>query len=52
MMRERGVLISMIGPEANVLKIRPPLPFQRRHVDHLVQTLGTCLREVTRGGIE
>jgi 4-aminobutyrate aminotransferase-like enzyme len=52
MMRERGVLISMIGPEANVLKIRPPLPFQRRHVDHLVQTLGTCLREATRGGIE
>jgi 4-aminobutyrate aminotransferase-like enzyme len=26
-MRERGVLISASGPDANVLKIRPPLPF-------------------------
>lgn len=44
-MREQGVLISMIGPESNVLKIRPPLPFQRHHVDQLVQTLDLCLSE-------
>jgi 4-aminobutyrate aminotransferase-like enzyme/Ser/Thr protein kinase RdoA (MazF antagonist) len=42
-MRENGVLISMIGPSANVLKIRPPLPFQKNHVDHLVDVLDRCL---------
>jgi len=42
-MRENGVLISMIGPNDNVLKIRPPLPFQRAHVDQLIETLDRCL---------
>ncbi len=44
-MRDRGVLISMIGPHSNVLKIRPPLPFRRSHVDHLVDTLDQCLQD-------
>lgn len=42
-MRERGVLISMIGPQCNVLKIRPPLPFQRTHVDQLIVALQETL---------
>jgi len=42
-MRERGVLISMIGPKANVLKIRPPLPFKRSHVDRVIETLSAVL---------
>ena len=40
-MRRNHILISMIGPHANVLKIRPPLPFQPQHADHLVDTLDT-----------
>lgn len=44
-LRENGVLISMIGPEANILKIRPPLPFQRKHVDQLLGALAACLSE-------
>ena len=44
-MRENGVLISMIGPMANILKIRPPLPFQPCHVDQLISTLDYCLKE-------
>lgn len=44
-MRDRGVLISMIGPHANILKVRPPLPFQRRHVDQLIETLDSCLSD-------
>ena len=43
-MRESGVLISMIGPNANVLKVRPPLPFQPRHVDRLIDKLDGCLK--------
>lgn len=32
-LRERHVLISASGPNANVLKIRPPLVFAREHAD-------------------
>ena len=42
-MREKGVLISTAGPASNVLKIRPPLVFQREHADLLVRTLDEIL---------
>jgi 4-aminobutyrate aminotransferase-like enzyme len=42
-MRERGVLISATGPAGNVLKIRPPLVFQREHADLLLQSLDEVL---------
>jgi 4-aminobutyrate aminotransferase-like enzyme len=42
-MRDRGVLISATGPAGNVLKIRPPLVFQREHADLLLQTLDDAL---------
>ncbi|HEX7265888.1 MAG TPA: aminotransferase class III-fold pyridoxal phosphate-dependent enzyme, partial [Streptosporangiaceae bacterium] len=42
-MRDRGVLISGTGPAGNVLKIRPPLVFQREHADLLLQTLDDAL---------
>jgi len=38
-MRERGVLISRIGPHDNILKIRPPMPFNTENADLLLQTL-------------
>lgn len=38
-MRERGVLISRIGPHDNVLKMRPPLVFAREHADILLEQL-------------
>ena len=43
-MRERGVLISMIGAQGNVLKIRPPLPIQKTHIDQLIATLREALK--------
>lgn len=42
-MRERGVLIGATGPAGNVLKLRPPLVFQREHADLLLQTLAGVL---------
>jgi 4-aminobutyrate aminotransferase-like enzyme len=38
-MRERGVLISRIGPHESILKIRPPMSFGREHADLLTSTL-------------
>ena len=44
-MRERRVLISATGPQGNVLKVRPPLPFGPEHADQFL----TALVEVTAG---
>lgn len=42
-MRERGVLIGVAGPHANVLKIRPPLVFSTEHADLLLERLRSTL---------
>jgi len=34
-----GVLIGYEGPHANILKLRPPLPFGREHADLLIQAI-------------
>jgi len=43
LMRERGVLLSRIGPHDNILKIRPPLQFAKQHADLLVDTLDEAM---------
>jgi 4-aminobutyrate aminotransferase-like enzyme len=42
-MRRRHVLISASGPHANVLKIRPPLPFGIDNADFLLSVLESAL---------
>lgn len=42
-MRQRQVLISATGPQANILKIRPPLVFAREHADLLLERLDATL---------
>jgi len=42
-LRRRRVLISAAGPAANVLKIRPPLPFGRAEADLFLETLEASL---------
>ncbi len=42
-MRERGVLISRIGPHDNILKIRPPMCFTQDNADLLLMTLDSVL---------
>ncbi len=45
-MRARGVLMGVIGPANNILKIRPPLPFGREELALLLERLDEALREV------
>jgi len=46
LMRERGVLLSRIGPHDNILKIRPPMQFKSEHADLLVEMLDGVLRDL------
>lgn len=38
-MRERLILVSRDGPLHNVLKIKPPIVFNRKNVDTLMENL-------------
>ena len=44
-MRELGILLSTDGPDHNVIKIKPPLPFSEDDADRLVQALDRVLGE-------
>jgi len=43
LMAKNGVLISSIGRDSNILKMRPPLCFTQEHADLLLETLGESL---------
>ena len=38
-MKQKGVLISSDGPDHNVLKIKPPLVFNKNNADYLLESL-------------
>ncbi|MBL7826942.1 MAG: aminotransferase class III-fold pyridoxal phosphate-dependent enzyme [Saprospiraceae bacterium] len=44
-MRELGILMSTDGPAHNVLKIKPPIVFDRSDADFLMDTLDRVFRE-------
>ncbi len=44
-MKQKGFLISNAGQFRNVLKIRPPLVFQKEHADSLCEVLEETLDE-------
>jgi 4-aminobutyrate aminotransferase-like enzyme/Ser/Thr protein kinase RdoA (MazF antagonist)/murein DD-endopeptidase MepM/ murein hydrolase activator NlpD len=44
-MREHGILLSTDGPLENVIKIKPPLCFDRSNADRVVEALDKILRE-------
>jgi 4-aminobutyrate aminotransferase-like enzyme len=50
-LRRRRVLISAAGPGANVLKIRPPLPFGRAEADLLLEALEASLAHLQRSPV-
>ncbi len=41
------VLIGYEGPEADILKLRPPMPFGREHVDRVVEAIDAAVRGIT-----
>jgi len=47
-MRERGVLMSKIGPNDSVLKIRPPLAFQSEHAELLLAEMEGSLAAILK----
>jgi 4-aminobutyrate aminotransferase-like enzyme len=44
-MKEKGILLSIDGPLHSVLKLKPPLVFNRDDADFLVRTLDRILDE-------
>lgn len=42
-LRERRILVGTCGPQANVVKIRPPLVFTKENADYLVSELAGVL---------
>ena len=45
-MRESGILLGTDGPHHNVVKIRPPMPFDGADADRLVESLDRVLAEM------
>ena len=45
-MREEGILLGTDGPLHNVVKIRPPMPFDLADADRLIATFEQILREI------
>ncbi|HVA56275.1 MAG: aminotransferase class III-fold pyridoxal phosphate-dependent enzyme [Gemmatimonadaceae bacterium] len=45
-LRERGILLGTDGPYHNVVKIRPPMPFDEHDADLLVEEVDQVLREL------
>ena len=43
---EEGILIGTDGPDHNVLKIRPPMPFSSEDADRLMAVLDRVLSEL------
>lgn len=46
-LRERRILLSTDGPDANVLKIKPPLVINKTDVDHIIGALQSALHLVS-----
>jgi len=46
---EYRILIGYEGPNASILKLRPPMPFRREHADLLVSAIDAAATAVDRG---
>ena len=44
-MKQRGILISSDGPDHNVLKIKPPLVFNRNNADYFLESFESIMSE-------
>jgi 4-aminobutyrate aminotransferase-like enzyme/Ser/Thr protein kinase RdoA (MazF antagonist) len=46
--KSKGYLLSTDGPLHNVLKIKPPMPFNQQNADELLQHLDEALQDLSR----
>jgi 4-aminobutyrate aminotransferase-like enzyme len=46
LMKDRGMLIGRAGEHGNVLKIRPPLVFEREHAERVVEAFSETVRGI------
>lgn len=46
---ESRILIGYEGPQASILKLRPPMPFRRGHADRLVQAIDAAAAALDAG---
>ena len=44
-LRDRGVLTGLIGPDANILKLRPPMVFSKENANYMLDILGETLAD-------
>ena len=44
-MKDHGILMSIDGPDLNVLKIKPPLVFNKEHANELIHYLKRIFKE-------
>ena len=44
-MKDKGLLLSTDGPDHNVIKIKPPLVFNKKNADELVKKLDETMSE-------
>ena len=47
LMRDKNILLSTDGPDNNVIKIKPPLVFNRKNADYLLDSFDNVLSEMT-----
>ena len=47
-LRDRGLLTSSIGPDANILKLRCPMVFSRENADYALDIIDTTLASCSR----
>lgn len=50
-LRYQRIIVSRDGPDANVIKVKPPLVFSKENVDTLVNGLDKALESATKLGI-
>lgn len=48
-LRNRGVLTGSIGPDSNILKLRPPLVLSKDHADYFLTVLDESIRDTVDG---
>ena len=48
-MKENNILLSIDGPDHNVIKIKPPLVFNKENADELVLTFSKVLSNIANG---